>query len=187
MKKTLGVVAAATLAAMPILGVGAADLVTTQTDTLKITVNDSCELKYQSTAHTNGSGTAPGTWSGNTLSATIANNAADTNIGGTSFHVVCNDNGGYDVKVKTEALDGAEAGESIPYITAASAPAAGTSSWGINNGTAWILDEGVVKTAAAATDGTDFAVTYGVATSSTLAADTYEGDAVYTLTHPADK
>ena len=109
------------LSALPV--VVAFALTTTQTDTINITVSDNCEVLRQSTAHSNGSGT----WSTNTLSATMTNGTVSHNLGKSNFYVRCNNNAGY--KVVVTLTDLTHTGTSSLKIPASKTYSASSSGW----------------------------------------------------------
>ena len=179
MKKTLGVVAAATLAAMPVMGVFAVD--NQFTDNISITIDEVCTLTRAASAHA--SGTDSGSWSttGDTLSKTLTAGTAALDLGSSTFHVNCNHTSGYKVTMDAEGL--ASGTDNIPYIQTAAAPTVSTSEWAVKVGSNYILDNGVVDTTTAplANAGKDFTVIYGVAIKDGQAAGTYAGTVTYTL------
>ncbi len=113
MKKTLGVVAAAAMAATPMFGVlaeGPVD-VTSHTDNISVNIGAVCTLGgvtegvttgVNATTHANGDGSpALGAWdksdaSGtNTLSGTMIPGSADADFGSSTFTIKCNNAKGY--------------------------------------------------------------------------------------------
>ena len=88
MKKSIIAAGAASvaLAAMPIVGVFAADGTLTQTDTVVVTVSSACSLA------TSGDSVTP---DASTYTATIANGGYNTAIAGSTFTITCNDTGGW--------------------------------------------------------------------------------------------
>ena len=182
MKKLAIAGSAVALAAMPVVGVFAADL----TDTLSIEVQDNCALTYRSTAHTDGTGA----WSGNTLSAELAAGSSDIALGSSAFNVICNNQAGWHVTAVASSLT-AQTTASNRAITNASANADGsvyhftpakvdTTDSTFTVGSA---DAGNLVTMSAATDtsGKDFNVSYTTTIGATQAADTYQGTVEYTL------
>ena len=126
MKKTLGVVAAAALAAAPAVAVFAANPTLSHTDTINLTVNDSCTLGTiaeggaytgtDATTHTHGSytnaqdgSTDLGTWSGDTLSIAMQPGATSADIGSTTFTVRCNASAGYELKAVSGTINDSKA------------------------------------------------------------------------------
>ena len=83
--------ASAVLAAMPVVGVFAANS-NTVTDTLVYTLSESCSLS--ATAAANGTKTTDGNNITVTYEKTIANSASDT-LTGSTINAVCNDNGNW--------------------------------------------------------------------------------------------
>lgn len=189
MKKALIAGAASlAIAAMPVVGVFAAD-VTTQTDTLSVTIDATCTFKADSITHSNGTSNV-GTWAGDVLSGTMTNGSNTDDYGSTSFTVVCNNVDGWQVSADIEDLDGAASGQSIAPNAAHSATISGyslTVSQAADNGltipSGKQAADGQVASMATATDNTGktFTVTYGMGISETQAADTYTGDILYTL------
>lgn len=148
MKKLAIVASSAALAAMPVVGVFAED-VTTQTDTLSVTISPVCSFGFTdsedphvidvaSPSHTNGTaGAGPATWSGNTLSATMLNGTTNSDFGKTTLRVYCNNTDGYQITTNGKtgavttvgALTAATAGnnDTIPVNNAFSASSTGWS------------------------------------------------------------
>ena len=160
------------------------------TDTLNVTINESCTLTRQAyasggvtnnTSHKNGTG---GTWSTtantDTLSATMTNGSTQANLGSSQFKVVCNRPGGYKVTVATTSLSTSGASPlSIPNNTTYSASVSG---WSPVSGSTKLSNGGTVNTVTSPTPGTTFEVSYGVGISTSQAAGTYTGTATYSLT-----
>ncbi|MBR3132094.1 hypothetical protein IKG33_01635 [Candidatus Saccharibacteria bacterium] len=192
MKKKIAVgLAAVALAAVPMLNVMA--IGESFTDTIVITINESCELTRKAyasggvtnnTSHKNGT---DGTWSTtantNTLSATRANGTTTYSLGSSQFNMVCNHATGYKVTVATTSLvHGTDSTLTIPFST--SALSTSSSGWIVSSaasssGTRY-ANGGTVKTASSPTAGTSFEVFYGVGISTTQTAGTYTGTATYT-------
>lgn len=173
MKKTLGVVAAAALSALPMasaLAVTSAEL----TDTLAITIEDNCAF----TRATEGAHTGS-TWTADAFAATVTNGATKDNIAKSKFTVVCNNVGGYEVTVEASGFttDDISGAESFAYN--AGGYAATGSSWYI--GGLQTASSNLVKKETAATAGTSFEVSYNVKTSDTQQAATYDATAKYTF------
>ncbi|MDO4611971.1 MAG: hypothetical protein Q4B29_00705 [Candidatus Saccharibacteria bacterium] len=178
MKKAL-IAGAASLAvaAMPVVGVFAT---TSHTDTLEITIADSCN--FAGISH------ADGVWGdAHKVSATLANNDQDQTIGSTTFGVICNNVKGWSVSATAGVLAGATSNTNIPAL-ANHGTASGYSlnisgaAGGVTAGTTPSAG-GVIATAGAATDATAaFKVTYTASISSSQAADTYTGTVSYVLT-----
>lgn len=209
MKKTIIAAGAASvaLAAMPMVGAFA---LLTHTDTLVVDITSQCSFGYTdgdtphvidvpAPSHTNGTGgTGPGTWSGDTLSATMVNGTANNDFGSTILSVYCNNNDGYSVEVtKAEALAGTVvASNTIPVGTFS----ASTTGWSYK-AVAGASNRGAVKAAhdntwataanaveviadysgATANAGDAYTITYGVGIDETLPADTYSGEITYVL------
>jgi len=107
MKKLAIVASSVALSAMPVVGVFATD-VTTQVDTLEITIDKVCSLGYMDPAtgehageniNVTGVAHAPGdgAWSENTLSKTMSTGTFTTNLGTTTLGVYCNNENGYTI------------------------------------------------------------------------------------------
>ena len=115
MKKALIAGAASVaLAAMPVVGVFAADTdITEVTDTLTVTINPTCSFNAQQ------GGTAPNAT--NTYSKVMTANGFDASFGVTTLTVSCNNAKGYTVSSTMNNLTGpAKAGsgnETITYST----------------------------------------------------------------------
>lgn len=186
MKKLAIAGASVALAAMPVVSTFAV-IGDPLVDTLSIEVQDNCSLAYDSTtAHTGG----VGTWSTNTLSASLAAGASNQALGSSAFHVICNNQSGWHVTAVATSL-GAKTDSDNRAITNASANTDGsvyhytpakvdTTDTSFNVGSA---DAGNVATMSAATDtsGKDFTISYTATIGATQAADTYEGTVTYTL------
>lgn len=173
MKKTLGVVAAATLAAMPMLGAIAADNIKL-TDELALTIQDNCAFtRAQEGAHTGS------TWTGDAFAAVVTNGSTNDNIANSKFTVVCNNVGGYEVTVAASGFttDDISGAESFAYN--AGGYAASGSSWYI--GGLQTASSNLVKKETAATAGTTFEVSYNAKVSTTQQAATYDATAEYTF------
>ena len=115
MKKIAIVGASAVLAALPVVGVFADT--TTHTDVLELNISQVCTLgtltngvanSDDATSHANGTGS----WSNDTLSASVSVGQAYANLGTTTFTVRCNDATGYDLTAiaGTASVNGATAG-----------------------------------------------------------------------------
>lgn len=186
MKKQIIIGAASlALATVPVAGTFAA---TTASDSVQITVSQTCDL-----SRSTGSGT---------YSATMGMNALNTNVGTSTFSVNCNAPKGYTVKVTTYNLvNRSSSSYTIPYYTGTGTgktgvPAAGTAVWAITKGgssaTDYVLSGGTIMSTSAAdtsSTATTQQVTYKASTTSLQAAGTYrrsandsDKEAVYTLT-----
>ena len=171
MKKSLIVsVASLALAAMPIMGVFAADP-SAVVDNLSVTVDEICTF-----TRTTGNGN---------YTNTMAANAVNNNFGTSTFTAVCNAGSGYTVAAVFTALNGSVSG-SIPY--AASATSAGTNRWtavkGASSSTTYIAASNgtLMDTSGPDTStGTVQQVTYKVSTATNIAQGSYTGTAKYTL------
>ena len=188
--------ASAALAAMPMLGVFAA-----QTDTIVVEIQDVCTVDLNSvpadpgpedTGHVDGTAT----WSGQTLSGQMANGASTDNYGQTKLKVTCNDNDGFNVSATMNNLTAAVvedgsgnkltiapnasfSGSSSGYALKVTSPSTGLTS---TNGTNWVGATGTIVSASEPISNGTFLVTYGVGVSATQAADTYTGTVIYGVT-----
>lgn len=120
MKKSLiaASASAVALAAMPVVGVFAAPtnpLVTSQTDTINITINKVCSFGYDTdtsttssdievtgVTHTDGDGAWGSSATADTLSKVMINDSFTENLGKTTLGVYCNNENGYTITT-TEA------------------------------------------------------------------------------------
>lgn len=189
MKKAL-IAGAASLAvaAMPVVGVFAADTdVTSKTDTINVTIGEICTLVGE-TAH--GAGTAEGAtaWTADKLTVTATNIKQYPNIGTSTFKVTCNNNNGFSLTAVTNDLAGKEENlvadnvvipAKADFSSAASGYAlkVGTGEWMI--GTA--ETEAEILTADAPVNEQSVTVTYGLGIDEMQDAGTYEGTVVYSL------
>lgn len=190
MKKSLTTAGAASLvvAAMPIVGVFAADGNKTITDTIKVTIDSACSVTSDKTD--------------NTYAVDMTNSQLNSNIGSTVMNVKCNDAHGWKVTAvgsgsgaTVDVLDAAKDGADIATGTATSGAA---SNWAFkvagDSTVAAYKNFAAIPTTAAkvaegsvATDmtaGTNITTTYQVWISATQQADTYTGQVTYTLLHP---
>ena len=196
MKKLAIAGSAVALAAMPIVGVFAADGdILNITDTIQLTVNATC------TFNTDSSSVAANT----TYSATGANGAVAslTNSSSHKFNVFCNDNDGWKVTVSdaSKNLSGAAGNSHVITYRDQAIPAANAETegyWsasvagaGVTNTLSGITFTdpvyyikpagGIIAQEAASTDGSSFTVTYAAYVGTETAADTYTGTIAYTL------
>ncbi len=169
MKKTLGIAAAAVLAAAPFSAVFAAvddtNWVKEHTDTLNVNVGLVCTLgtidadgkpvKVDATTHTNGDGSVnpAGVWAGDVLAGTMMPGTANTNFGSSTLSVKCNDSAGYTItaegastvsghKTDLYAAD-ADAGAGAAIASTASEPTATASNWAFQVSTSVKKKDGV--------------------------------------------
>lgn len=187
MKKLAIAGASVALAAMPVVSTFAV-IGDPLVDTLSIEVQDNCSLAYDSTTpHTND----VGTWSTNTLSASLAAGASNQALGSSAFHVICNNQSGWHVTAVATSLNTITQGSDNRAITNKTANDDGsvyhytpakvdTTDTDFSVGAA---DAGNVATMNAATDtsGKDFTISYTATIGATQAADTYQGTVTYTL------
>ena len=173
MKKTLGVVAAAALAALPAVSA----LATTSaslTDTLALTIEDNCAFtRAQTGAHTGS------TWDSDAFAAKVTNGSTNDEIAKSKFTVVCNNVGGYQVTVAPTGFTTTDISGAESFGYNAGSYAASGSSWYI--GGLQTASDNLVKKETAATAGTTFEVTYNAKVSTTQQAATYNASAVYTF------
>ena len=174
---------AVALAAMPVVGVFAAD-VTSQVDTLDITIDATCTMASVSHAPSSG------VWTGNTLAKTVTAGALNENIGSTSFNIICNNQTGWNVSATATVLTGkTTTSQNIPLGTPEANVAAwnyvsSTSTEGVTAGVTGNTTSATKVASASDTTGNSgdaFTVTYNVSTDNALSAQIYEGTITYTL------
>ena len=188
MKKLAIIASSAALAAMPVVGVFAADT-TTSTDTITVTVNPTCTF-------------ATGGDLDKSVSATLSAGEASDDLAGSTFKINCNDAGGWKLNAIADGegttksdLKGATGDNKIATGTTFSGA---TSAWGMKiGGTGGEVQDGfttykAVPTAetkvvqnTSASDEAEITTSYKVYVSGDQAADTYTGKVKYTLSHPA--
>ncbi|MBR3132093.1 hypothetical protein IKG33_01630 [Candidatus Saccharibacteria bacterium] len=181
MKKKIAVgLAAVALAAVPMLNVMA--IGESFTDTIVITINDTCVFARQSTAHTNGDGTWGTGTTADTLSATRTNGTLTNNLGASNFTVSCNHPTGYKVTVATTSLvHGTTNSITIPNNKTYTNSVSGWSPANAKTGTITKYVNGdTVKSSSSPVNSSTFVIYYGVGISTTQAAGTYTGTATYT-------
>ena len=170
MKKSIVAGAASlVLAAMPVVGVFAADPAAL-TDTLTVTVNESCTF-----TRTTGNGQ---------YTQSMTAGALKTDFGSSTFTSACNNGKGYDIgAVFTSLSHTGNAGEAITY--SATTPTAGSGTWtaaigGSSNiaATSGVLGSQNTQDPAG---GRTYTVVYKVSTHDDQAQGTYQGTATYTL------
>ena len=166
--------ASVAMAAMPVVGVFAEDPAAL-TDTLKITVNDSCSFDRDS------GGSAE-------FQKTMEAAQVDTNFGSNTFTSKCNNGKGYTVKADFTSIapTGTSTGTAITYGTTTpdsthlgiwTAYKSTETAGNIENGT------NVLNTSSAdPAGGTSFSVTYKVGLHDNQEQGNYQGTAKYTLT-----
>ncbi len=198
MKKLAIAGASLALAAMPVVGVFAADGNTTTTDTVQVTIDTACSL------------TATGA---GTYSTTLTNGTASSDLGSTSINIKCNDAGGWMVNAigaNTSTTAGAGATDMAPDAAGKTPIATGTSLDGSVSNWAMKLTAsegayaptivtgydqyhavpGAADTKVVSgvttdqTTGSTFTTNYKVAVSPTQQQGTYTGKVTYTLVHP---
>lgn len=204
MKKSLIAAGAASLAvaALPIVGVFAADGNSVVKDDIEVTIDSACSLT--SAIHsgaTNGTQVTAGIEYKYTGTVT---NSGNTEISGSDITVKCNDNGGWSLyaigsgqatpKTSLKASNGTD-------IASAGTFTSGTSDWGMKvTGTnslakynagfvAVPAENDQVANSTSETDmttGASVSTSYKVQASSAQEAGTYTGQVTYTLTHPKD-
>lgn len=205
MKKLAIAASSVALAAMPVVGVFAADT-RTVTDTLNVTIADTCTVKT-STYGTGATGNQWGTQTGtagtdasisNTWTLAIANGAVATSPAHT-IAIMCNKTNGWTLKAQNAAAlstndtrnpqdtiaysTSADEGVEGYYVNVANAVDGTISTDNVTNGKMNDLNTaaGIIfsKNGSTATASVD--VSYTVGTSTTTEAGTYTGNVVYTL------
>lgn len=168
MKKTLIAGAASfALAAMPVIGVFAADPAPV-VDTLTVTVNESCTFELK-TGNAN-------------ITKAMEAGALDASFGTNTFETKCNNGKGYTIgAVFTNLAHTGNAGEAIAYST--TTPTAGSGTWTANNGVDNIANNGNLASTNTQDPaaGSTYSVTYKVSLHNDQAQGTYRGTATYTL------
>lgn len=169
MKKSIVAGAASlVLAAMPVVGVFAADP-DAVVDTLTVTVNESCNFTRE---------TGNGQYTQN-----MAAGALKSDFGSSTFKSACNNGKGYDINaVFTSLTHKGNAGQAIAYST--TAPTAGSGTW-----TAAVSGSSIAATGGKLGEqstqdpagGRTYTVDYSVSLHDDQAQGTYEGTATYTL------
>ena len=167
MKKTLIAGAASlALAAMPVVGVFAADPEPV-VDDITITVSETCTL-----TRTTGTGI---------YTATMSTNALNASVGSSTFTAVCNNATGFSVSATPTALTGD--GEAINY--SATTPTAGSGTWTATKTEVAgniAATGGVLMSTSSTTTGMTETVTYQVSTRANQAKGDYHGTMTYALT-----
>lgn len=191
MKKLAIAASSVALAAMPVMGVFAATGdVTEVTDTINVTVEDSCTFKAEQ------GGALNSTYSDDEVA--VGTQATLTNGGLHTFNVFCNDDGGWTVSAAAPGVlhdsEQSDTAHDFVYqntaITAAgvegkwSAAVAGAGA--LSNVNYIPVNGGAIAGKADETPatGVNFTVTYDVWTGTQSAAGNYSGQVVYTLTSP---
>ena len=197
------------------------------TDNFSVTITPICTFSRLNTAHVDGNATAIQSddaavakpWSNGTdpfagadptgttgdagradtltMGALVAGNTYS--MGGSSFNVVCNTTGGYDINLSATSLHDSETygnatGDDITYSGAAVSNSGST--WTVSDtelsdsmaGTpTYYANNGKVKTSATATTtaGDNFSVYYHLGLKSSQAKGIFTGSATYTLVQPA--
>ena len=201
MKKTLITAGAASLAlaAMPIVGVFAADGTLSQTDTVVLTVQTACSLASSGSNDT-------------TYTTQLTPGGNDQAITGSTFTVTCNDAGGWalyavgnsDATTKTSmdsstnvdgddivtgtTLNGSVSNWAFKLAAGTESHAGAAITTGYTGFSAIPATQTKVASNATGSERTTSATvtaTYGVGVSSTQATGTYTGKVLYTLVHPA--
>lgn len=186
MKKLAIAGASIALAAMPVVGVLAADGNLTTIDTVQVTIDSACSL------------TASG--NSNAFSANMNNGQLKSDFGNTTMSIVCNDVGGWKVTAIGNSNDISGTTTMVPTgdgtaIATGTATEGATSNWAMKvtgTGATGFTDfaavpgtAAIVATQNAATATASLTTTYQVYISPTQQADTYTGKVLYTLVHPA--
>ena len=185
MKKLAIAGASAVLAALPVVGVFAAEG-TTVTDTVEVTINSDCTITTTNAA--------------NTYSATMTNSQLKSDLGSTSMTINCNDAGGWHVTAVGSGADASDktvmnATGSGTDIATGTATSGATSNWAMKvtgtDATGFTSFAAVpssatdVATGSGSVSGGTLSTMYQVWISATQQADTYTGQVTYTLAHPA--
>ena len=190
MKKLAIVGASAALAALPLMGVFAADGdVTGVTDNITVTVSPTCTL-----------GTAA---KEKQVSTSLTNGGHKDDLEGSTFTIACNDAGGWNLKAAGDTdgdsknvLKGSSSGTNISTGTTIDGSA---SAWAFKATGSGVLEDYSTNFAAIPASATKIAggsspvhdnsvtITYGVSVGMDQPADTYEGKVVYTLGQGAGK
>ena len=181
-KKILGASAAATvLAAMPLLGVFAADS-TTVTDTVSVNIDATCTLGVAST------GASP--------SEPIVNGGNNQDMKGSEFSVTCNASNGWHITAKGAGEEGHETdlitSDKAHTIETGTTLDGSVSNWAFKaTGTgvettyqdfAAVPSEAkTIAKGSAPVSGNKISITYGAGVSATQDAGTYTGKVTYTL------
>ena len=193
--------ASAVLAAMPIVGVFAADGTLSQTDIVKVTVDSACSLA------TSGSEVTP---EASTYKATIANGGHNDDIAGSTFTITCNDTGGWQLNAigagtatndvtKMDAstnvdsddiatgttIDGSVSNWAFKIAKGGSDASNITVTTGYDNFSAVPSASTKIAQGTSTSGNSTITATYGVGISATQSAGTYTGKVTYTLAHPA--
>lgn len=169
MKKSIVAGAASlVLAAMPVVGVFAADPAAL-TDTLTVTVNESCTF-----TRTTGNGQ---------YTQSMTAGALKTDFGSSTFTSACNNGKGYDINAEFTSLSHkGNAGEAIAY--SATTPTASSGTWTASVSSSNIAATGGKLGEQSTQDpagGRTYTVNYTVSLHDDQAQGTYEGTATYTL------
>ena len=168
MKKLAIVGASLAFAALPVVGVFAADPAAI-TDNITITVDETCTFE-----RTTGNGN---------YTATMQVNGLNNSVGTSTFTAICNNASGFSVSATPTSLSGT--GEAITY--SATAPPAGSGTWTATKTTVAgniAASDGVLMTAngPTAAAGQTETVTYKVSTRPNQAKGSYSGSIEYALT-----
>ena len=204
-KSILAVAGLAALAGVvvPFAGASAASTGGPFTDTIDVTINNSCTFA-RGTAFSKGADgkittatgeghvagdSSIGSWATDLLSANIDAGSLHSNYGSSNFVVACNNEDGWTVTAAATALTGkTTTTENIPLGT----PAVDTAAWNYTSSTSdtavtgtgtYSAAEQVVAQSATTTptEGRTFAVKYAVSVDHALSAQTYEGTITYTF------
>ncbi len=187
MKKITIAGTSAVLAALPTIGVFAATG-TTVTDTVQVTINESCLITATSLTPS-------------AYTATITNGSKNSNIEGTSMSISCNDAAGWKLTAVGAGADSGGVTKMKPSgsgtaIATGTATSGATSNWamkmsGTGVASGWDAFKAVpsaatiVATGSGSVSANSVKPIYQVYISATQQADTYTGKVTYTLTHPA--
>ena len=183
MKKLAIVASSVALAAMPVVGVFAADD-TGVTDTIQVTVSPSCTFSQ-------GGDDATYSATGTNTSGVVQPKNNNTNVH--TFTVFCNNNTGYKVSATATALNQSPA-ITANFAYAATLPSTGTTgAWHAEIATedtgltatqlpaSGAATDIITKAGASDADGEDFTATYTAYIGTATPAGTYSGTIAYTL------
>lgn len=187
MKKLVIAGASVALAAMPVLGVFAADGNNAIVDNIEVTIDSACSVTATNAT--------------NTYAVNMSNSQLKSDIGSTTMNVKCNDNGGWKLNA---AGTGPAADKTVLQASAGTDIVSGTATSGTTSN--WAFKVAGDSTVAAyqnfaevpaagtkvaegngatdMTNGTEITTTYQVWISSTQQKGTYTGQVTYTLVHP---
>ena len=171
MKKSIVAGAASlVLAAMPVVGVFAADPAAVE-DTLTVTVNEACTFEHN-------------TGSTGEFTHSMSANAIDDKFGSSTFKAACNNGKGYDINASFASLVNTNNPSVSAIAYSATTPTAGSGTWTATVDSSNIAEtKGKVatRTSQDPAGGSTYTVSYTVSTHEDQAQGTYTGKATYTL------